>query len=126
MRGHGYSRRRRTKGWKEHLGQASSKERENQGSRNQVGPRVQVVVEASQGAGAAAAAKQDLVEAEKERPKDRWRRSKSDGAQVRVSPHPDLGASQMGNTVAKALLAGNLGDTAKANAALHGLPQQIM
>ena len=41
--------------------------------------------------------------AEKERAKDRWRRSKSDGAQVRVSPHPDLGASQMGNTVAKAM-----------------------
>ena len=103
MRGHGYSRRRRTKGWQGHLGQASSKERDNRGSRNQIGPRAQVPEEASQGAGVVATVGRDRVAAEKERAKDRWRRSKSDGAQVRVSPHPDLGASQMGNTVAKAM-----------------------
>ena len=61
------------------------------------------MVEASQGAGAAAAAERDRVHAEKERVKDRWRRNKSDGAQVRVSPHLDLGAGQIGNTVGKAM-----------------------
>ena len=58
---------------------------------------------ATQGAGAAVAAEQDRVDAEKERVKDRWRRSKSDGAKVRVSPHPDLETSQMGSMVAKAM-----------------------